>query len=55
MTQIERQRGIQEAGQQLEVLRERWPLAFPAQAQDVTMKLRWSFADLVEPVCLRHI
>jgi len=43
-----------EAGQQLEVLRERWPLAFPAQAQDVTMKLRWSFADLVEPVCLRH-
>ena len=24
-----------EAGQQLEVLRERWPLAFPVQAQDV--------------------
>jgi hypothetical protein len=35
MTQIERQRGIQEAGQQLEVLRERWPLAFPVHAQDV--------------------
>jgi hypothetical protein len=32
---IERQRGIKEAGQQLEVLRERWPLAFPFQAQDV--------------------
>jgi sRNA-binding protein len=32
---IERQRGIREAGQQLEVLRERWPLAFPLQAQDV--------------------
>ena len=33
--QIDRQRGIKEAGQQLEVLRERWPLAFPVQAQDV--------------------
>jgi hypothetical protein len=32
---IERQRGIKEAGQQLRVLRERWPLAFPVQAQDV--------------------
>jgi sRNA-binding protein len=32
---IERQRGIREAGQQLEVLRERWPLAFPVQTQDV--------------------
>ena len=32
---IERQRGIKEAGQQLGVLRERWPLAFPLQAQDV--------------------
>jgi sRNA-binding protein len=32
---IERQRGIREAGQQLEVLREKWPLAFPVQAQDV--------------------
>src|SRR6516165_11119083 len=32
---IERQRGIKEAGQQLGVLRERWPLAFPVQAQDV--------------------
>ena len=32
---MERQRGIKEAGQQLEVLRERWPLAFPVQAQDV--------------------
>ena len=33
--QIERERGRKEAGQQLEVLRERWPLAFPVQAQDV--------------------
>src|SRR6516164_5454565 len=33
--QIERQRGIEEAGQQLAVLRERWPLAFPVQHQDV--------------------
>jgi hypothetical protein len=32
---IERQRGIQEAGQQLGALREKWPLAFPVQAQDV--------------------
>ena len=32
---IERQRGIKEAGQQLGVLRERWPLAFPLQPQDV--------------------
>ena len=32
---IERQRGAKEAGQQLAVLREKWPLAFPAQAQDV--------------------
>jgi ProQ/FINO family len=32
---IERDRGRKEAGQQLEVLRERWPLAFPVQAQDV--------------------
>ena len=32
---IERQRGIKEAGQQFGVLRERWPLAFPDQAQDV--------------------
>ena len=33
--QIERGRGIKEAGQQLAVLRERWPLAFPVQAEDV--------------------
>jgi sRNA-binding protein len=33
--QIERERGRKEAGQQLEVLRERWPLAFPAHRQDV--------------------
>jgi hypothetical protein len=33
--QIERQRGIKEAGQQLGVLRERWPLAFPVQHQDI--------------------
>ena len=33
--QIERERGRKEAGQQLEQLRERWPLAFPVQAQDV--------------------
>jgi hypothetical protein len=35
---IERERGIKEAGQQLAVLRERWPLVFPVQAQDV---VRW--------------
>jgi hypothetical protein len=28
---IERQRGAKEAGQQLAVLREKWPLAFPLQ------------------------
>ena len=33
--QIERQRGIKEVDQQLGALRERWPLAFPVQAQDV--------------------
>jgi sRNA-binding protein len=33
--QIERQRGIKEAGQQLGALRERWPLAFPVQHQDI--------------------
>jgi hypothetical protein len=33
--QIERERGRKETGQQLEVLRERWPLAFPVQRQDV--------------------
>jgi hypothetical protein len=38
--QIERDRGRKEAGQQLEVLRERWPLAFPVQAQDVCQSLR---------------
>jgi sRNA-binding protein len=29
------ERGIKEAGQQLAVLRERWPIAFPVQPQDV--------------------
>jgi hypothetical protein len=33
--QIERQRDIKEAGQQLSALRERWPLAFPVQHQDI--------------------
>jgi sRNA-binding protein len=32
---IERQRGAKEASQQLSVLRERWPLAFPVQRRDV--------------------
>jgi len=32
---IERTRGAKESNQQLEVLRERWPLAFPVQAKDV--------------------
>jgi sRNA-binding protein len=32
---IERERGTKEAGQQLAVLREKWPLAFPVQHQDV--------------------
>jgi sRNA-binding protein len=32
---IERVRGTEEARQQLAVLREKWPLAFPAQHQDV--------------------
>jgi len=32
---IERQRGAKEAHQQLAVLRERWPLAFPVQRRDV--------------------
>ena len=33
--QIEQERGRKEAVQQLGVLQERWPLAFPVQAQDV--------------------
>jgi sRNA-binding protein len=33
--QIERNRGTKEARQQLAVLREKWPLAFPAKHQDV--------------------
>ena len=33
--QIERNRGTKEARQQLAVLREKWPLAFPARDQDV--------------------
>ena len=33
--QIERNRGTKEAQQQLAVLREKWPLAFPAKHQDV--------------------
>jgi sRNA-binding protein len=32
---IERERGTKEARQQLAVLREKWPLAFPVQHQDV--------------------
>jgi sRNA-binding protein len=32
---IERDRGIKESAQQLAVLRERWPLAFPAEDHDV--------------------
>ena len=32
---IERQRGAKEASQQLAVLQEKWPLAFPVQHQDV--------------------
>jgi hypothetical protein len=33
--QIERERRIKEAGQQLGALREKWPLAFPVQHQDI--------------------
>ena len=33
--QIERQRGIKEADQQLGALRDRWPLAFPVQHRDI--------------------
>jgi sRNA-binding protein len=33
--QIERNRGTKEARQQLAALREKWPLAFPAEDQDV--------------------
>jgi hypothetical protein len=33
--QVERNRGTKEARQQLAVLREKWPLAFPAKLQDV--------------------
>ena len=32
---IERTRGAKESSQQLEVLRERWPLAFPIKHQDI--------------------
>ncbi|HJZ18224.1 MAG TPA: ProQ/FINO family protein, partial [Stellaceae bacterium] len=32
---IERDRGAKEAAQQIEVLRERWPLAFPVKDEDV--------------------
>jgi hypothetical protein len=33
--QIERNRGSKEARQQLAVLRDKWPIAFPADAKDV--------------------
>jgi hypothetical protein len=33
---IERQRGAKEASQQLGVLRERWPLAFPVKPHDIS-------------------
>ena len=33
--QIERNRGSKEARQQLAVLRDKWPIAFPADAEDV--------------------
>jgi len=33
--QIERARGTKDASQQLSVLQEKWPLAFPVNAQDV--------------------
>src|ERR1700674_4127218 len=33
--QIERNRGTKDSRQQLAVLREKWPLAFPAERQDV--------------------
>jgi sRNA-binding protein len=33
--QIERNRGSKEARQQLAVLRDKWPIAFPAEAKDV--------------------
>src|ERR1700674_5133790 len=33
--QIERNRGTKDSRQQLSVLREKWPLAFPAEHQDV--------------------
>jgi hypothetical protein len=36
---IERQRGAKEASQQLGVLRERWPLAFPVQSRDRPLAL----------------
>jgi hypothetical protein len=32
---IERDRGTKEAAQQIEALRERWPLAFPVRGEDV--------------------
>jgi hypothetical protein len=32
---IERDRGTNEAAQQLAVLREKWPLAFPVQHHDI--------------------
>jgi hypothetical protein len=32
---VERDRGTKEARQQLAVLREKWPLAFPVEHQDV--------------------
>ena len=32
---IERDRGTKEASQQLAVLREKWPVAFPVKKQDV--------------------
>jgi hypothetical protein len=34
---IERDRGTKEAAQQIEVLRERWPLAFPVKGDHVSL------------------
>jgi sRNA-binding protein len=48
---IERDRGTKEAHQQLAALRERWPLAFPVQHQDVRPLAMGVARQVAEAMC----
>ena len=54
---IERDRGIKESHRQLAVLRDKWPLAFPLNVQDVhTLGVLWTWktAPVYCEAILRH-